>query len=100
MTDEIFIKPGLISDHGWLFAVTFAGRRHNVLCSQAYWKKITHQDIPPMDLVRLGLQLALKQRITDSLPEDFKIEDLASRIPDFEKHLRLEAQTEAAGNPK
>lgn len=100
MTDEILIKPGLIADHGWLFAVTFAGRHHSVLCSQVYWKKITHQDISPMNVVRLGLQLALKHRITDSLPEEFKIEDLESRIPDFEKNLRLEAQIEASGSPR
>lgn len=100
MTDGILIKPGLIANHGWLFVVTFGGHRHSVLCSQAYWKKITHQDIPPMDIVRLGLQLALKHGITESLPEEFQLEDLESRVPDFEKNLRLEAQIIAAGNPK
>ncbi len=99
MADEILIKPGLIADHGWLFDVTFAGRRHAVACGQVYWKKLTRGDIAPMHLVRLGLQLAMKRKVTDSLPEKFNLEDLANRIHDFEKEVRLDAQVEATSNP-
>lgn len=100
MTDKIFIKPGLIADHGWLFEVTFSGRHHKIFCSQVCWKKITHGDISPMDLVRLGLEMALELQIADSLPDDFALEELAGRIYNFKKNIRLKAQTEAAGNPR
>lgn len=100
MTDEIFIKPGLIADHGWSFDVAFSGRHHKVYCSQTFWKKMTHGDISPMDLVRLGLEMALERHIADSLPDEFQLEELSERIHDFVKHVRREAQTEAAANPK
>lgn len=100
MTDKIFIKPGLIADHGWSFDVAFSGHRHKVYCSQVCWKKITHGDISPMDLVRLGLEMALELQIADSLPDDFALEELAGRIHDFKKHIRLKAQTEAASSPR
>ena len=100
MSDEIFIKPGLIANHGWGFDVAFSGRRHKVYCSQVYWKKMTHGNISPMDLVRLGLELALERHITDSLPDEFDLVDLEDRIHDFVKHIRREAQAEAAGNPR
>lgn len=100
MTDEIFIKPGLITDHGWSFNVTFSGRRHKVYCHQAFWKKLTHGDISPMDLVRLSLELAIKRHVSDALPEEFSLEELADRIHDFVKLIRREAQTEAAVSPR
>ena len=100
MTDEIFIKPGLIVNHGWSFTVTFGGRHHNVFCTQSYWKKMTHGDISPMDLVRFGLEMALERNVADSLPDEFPLEELANRIHDFEKHVRREAQAEAASNPR
>jgi hypothetical protein len=100
MTDEIFIKPGLIADHGWIFDVSFHGRHCKVMCSQEYWKKMTHGDISPMDLVRLGLEMAVERQICDGLPNEFPLEELANRIHDFEKHVRREAQTEAAGSPR
>lgn len=100
MTDEIVIKPGLLADHGWMFEVTFSGRHHNVQCSQKYWKRMTHGEIPPMDLIRLGLEMAQERKITDSLPTKFSLELLADRIHDFEKRIRRQAQTEAAGSPR
>lgn len=96
MTDEILIQPGPATNRGWVFTVTFSGRRHTVTCSQAFWKKMSREDISPMDVVRLGLRLALKHHITDSLPQEFQLDHLGSRIHDFEKHLRLAAQIEAA----
>ncbi len=100
MTDEIFIKPGLIADHGWSFDVTFSGRHHTVLCSQVFWKKMTHGEISPMDVVRLSLELVIKKQVADSLPDSFSVSDLSERIHDFEKKIRLQSQTEAAGNPR
>lgn len=100
MIDEILIQPGLIANHGWLFNVSFGGHRHSVLCRHDFWKKMTNEDIPPIDLVRLGLELALDRQIIDSLPEAFSLDNLESRIPDFIKHLRLAAHTEAASGPR
>lgn len=99
MASEIFIKPGFIVDHGWSFVVTFSGRQHAVVCTQAFWKKMSHGDISPMDVVRLGIELALKQRVADSLPPEFNIENLESRIHDFTKRLRLASHIEASANP-
>lgn len=96
MADEIHIQPGLITDHGWSFDVTFGGRHRTIRCSQSYWKKMTRGDISPMDLVRLGLQLAMERQVTDALPETFSLEELGDRIHDFVKHVRRKTQTEAA----
>ncbi len=100
MTDEISIKPGLITDHGWEFEVTFFGRRHQVMLNQRYWHKLTRGDISPMDLVRLGIGLANQHRVSNTLPAQFDLEFLTSRVSDFERHIRAEARAEAAANPR
>lgn len=100
MTDKILIKPSVTDGRGWSFFVTFAGGQYSVVCSRIFWNKITHGDISPMDLVRLGLLLAIRHRVTSSLPPEFRLEQLDARIPDFEKNLRLAAQIEASANPR
>lgn len=100
MTDEIDIQPGLMTDHGWSFSVLFAGRRRSVTVTQAYWRKMTRGGISPMELLRLGLEMAFKQRVAESLPDEFALDLLALRISDFERHIRAEAQAEAAANPR
>ena len=100
MTDEILIKPGLLANHGWQFDVTVSGQHHRILCTQPYWHKISHGEISPMDVVRLGLELGLKHRALDNMPDQFALDHLELRIHNFEKQLRLAAQTEAAGSPR
>lgn len=100
MTDDIDIKPGLIVNHGWEFAVSFHGRHYTVTVSQPYWRKLTHGDISPMAVLLLAIEYAIDQSVADVLPEQFSLEDLAQRLPDFDKHIRREANTEAATNPR
>lgn len=100
MTDEISIRPGLITDHGWEFSVSIGSHRHLVSLSQAYWRKLTNGDISPQDLVRLGLEYAIERHFGDSLPSSFALDVLASRIDDFDKHVRMLAHAEAAANPR
>lgn len=100
MTDDIDIKPGLIVNHGWEFSVSFHGRHCTVMVTQEYWRKLTHGDISPMAVLLLSMEYAIAQAVADVLPEQFSLEDLRQRLPDFEKHIRREAATEAATNPR
>lgn len=100
MTDAILIKPGVLTDHHWNFEVHIDGARHLISVSQDYWRKMTRGDIPPMDLVRIGLGVVVKHHKVESLPGEFDLEVLAETVPDFVRHTRAIAQTEGAGTPR
>ncbi len=100
MNDEIIIKPGLISDHGWNFKVSIGGLISNVLLTQDYWKKITHGSISPQDLVRIALEIVMARNLAESLPPEFSLDALADRIQNFEHQAKQQAHAEAAANPR
>ncbi len=100
MTEDVNVNPGLIIEHGWKFAVMFHGHRYRVTLFQDYWHKLTHGEISPMDLVRLGIELAIEQRMAGTLPVEFSLADLAARVNNFEKRLRAMSRAEATSNPR
>lgn len=100
MTDEIDIRPGVLANHGWSFSVAMGGRRFSIVVSQQVWHRLAQDGISPMELVRLGMELVRQQKIADSLPAHFDFEYLETRIHNFKKIIRREAQIEAAGSPR
>ena len=100
MTDEITIKPGLISDHGWDFIVSIGGYISRIHLTSVYWKKLSHGGISPQDLIRTGVQIVAAKGLTESLPPECDFESLAGRIQDFEHQVKQIAHAEAAANPR
>lgn len=100
MTSDISIKPIRSISHGWQFSVQHAGRTFQITLSHQYWHKLTHRDIPPIDLLRLGLEEAKDRQIVGSLPAVFDFELLTTRIDQFEKRMRAEARTESSINQR
>lgn len=100
MTDDIVIKPGNIISHGWEFSVVIGGIRHTVRISHEYWKKLTHGNISPMEVVRLGMDYVRQRHALESLPGDVDLEELDNRVPDFTRTVRGLANVEAAGSAR
>lgn len=100
MTGDILVRAGQIIDHGWEFHVVIAGVAHDIQISHDYWKKLTHGNIAPRDLIELALEYVREQHRLDSLLGSFSLEVLESMVVDFERHVRAAAQTEAATNPR
>ncbi len=100
MTGDILVRAGQIIDHGWEFHAVIAGVGYDIQLTHAYWKKLTHGDIAPRDLVELALEYVRERHRVDVLPGSFSLDALESVVVDFERHVRAAAQTEAATNPR
>lgn len=100
MTSDISIKPAQPTSNGWQFVVLHGGRSFRVVLTQEYWRKLTHGDIAPIDLMRLGLEEAKDRQVIGSLPEAFDFELLTTRITHFEKRMRGEARAESSINQR